>query len=365
MTTPSSGVRLRPVLDEIAAYKPGKRPATGQDSVRLASNETPFPPLPSVVAAVDQALAEAHRYPDPLAARLVAALGAHYALAEDQVSVGCGSVALVQQLLQVTVDEGAEVVYGWRSFEAYPVFTRIAGARPVEVPVREGHLDLGAMADAVSDRTALVFLCTPNNPTGPALAADDVRRFLARVPEHVLVVLDEAYAEFVTDPAAVDGVPLLPEHANLAVLRTFSKAYGLAGLRAGYCLASPRLTTAVRKVQLPFAVSSVAQAAAVASLAARDELDDRVRTVVAERERVAPALRALGFVVPPTQGNFVWLDCGAQALEVAEALERGGVLARAFAGDGVRVTVTNAQEGDRLLAAAERCAPASAPGPRS
>ena len=353
VTTP----RTRPALDGIAAYKPGKRPVAGQDTVRLASNETPFPPLPPVAAAVAEALKEGHRYPDPTAARLVAALAAHHRVSEDQVSVGCGSVALVQQLLQITVDQGAAVVYAWRSFEAYPVLTRIAGGRPVEIPLVDGHHDLDAMAAAVTDRTAAVFLCSPNTPTGPALDAKDVRRFLGRVPASVVVVLDEAYAEFVTDPAAVDGRLLLPDHPNLAVLRTFSKAYGLAGLRAGYCLSSPELTAAMRKVALPFAVNALAQAAAVASLAAQDDLRERVTTIVGERERVRPALQELGFVVPPSQGNFVWLQLGPDSLRVADAFEAAGVLVRPFAGDGVRITVTTPAESERVLAAARQAAP--------
>lgn len=347
---------MRPALGEIAAYKPGKRPAAGQVAARLASNETPFPPLPSVADAVARAAAEAHRYPDPLATGMVEALAAHYALAPEQVAVGCGSVALVQQLLDVTVDQGDEVVYGWRSFEAYPVLTRLAGGVAVQVPLADAHLDLDAMRAAVTDRTRLVLLCSPNNPTGPALRRDDVARFLTEVPEHVLVVCDEAYYEFVTDGEAVDGVPMLDAHPNLAVLRTFSKAYGLAGLRAGYCLASAEVAAAMRKVQLPFSVSSVAQAAAIASLAATEELAARVATVVAERDAVGPALRELGFVVPPSQGNFVWLELGDLTTTVSEVLEQEGVLARAFAGDGIRVTVTEPGETERLLAAAAKAA---------
>ena len=350
--------RTRPALDLLGTYKPGKRPAAGADLVRLASNETPFPPLPQVVEAVSRALADTHRYPDPGATALVAAIAAHHRVSEDRVSVGCGSVALVQQLLQVTVDQGAEVLYAWRSFEAYPILTRIAGGTAVEVPLRQGCHDLEAMAAAVTEQTALVFLCSPNNPTGPALSTEGVRTFLAAVPASVVVVLDEAYAEFVTDPAAVDGRDLLAEHPNLAVLRTFSKAYGLAGLRVGYCLASPTLTAAMRKVQLPFAVNTLAQAAAVASLTAQDELRERVATVVAERERVRPALQEMGFVVPPSQGNFVWLELGEESLRVAAALETSGVLVRPFAGTGVRITVTTPAESDRLLAAAGQVAPA-------
>ena len=344
--------RLRGVLRTMTPYRPGRRPAPGQFAARLASNETPYPPLPSVVSAIAGAAAEGNRYPDPQSASLTAALAERHGVTPDQVAVGCGSVSLVQQLVQTTSDAGAEVVYGWRSFEAYPVFTRVAGATPVEVPLLGAALDLDAMAAAVGARTSLVLLCSPNNPTGPALAAADVKVFLDAVPDHVLVVLDEAYAEFVDDPAAVDGREFLPDRPNVAVLRTFSKAYGLAGLRVGYCLSSPAVATALRSVQVPFAVSSVAQAAALASLAAHDELAERVRGLVAERRRVAAALRALGYDVPDAQGNFVWLPLGASAQRTADAFDQHNVLVRCFPAEGLRVTVADRDDNDLLLAAA-------------
>ncbi len=348
MTTP----RLRPLLTQMPGYKPGRRPAPGSDPARLASNETPYPPLPSVVDAVAQALAQGHRYPDPACTELVAALAARYEVAPDRVAVGCGSVSLVQSLVQVAADPGDEVLFAWRSFEAYPGFVKVAGAVPVQVPLRGAEHDLDAMADAVTDRTRLVLLCTPNNPTGPALSRADVVAFLDRVPGDVLVVLDEAYAEFVTDPDAVDGTRLLADHPNLAVLRTFSKAYGLAGLRVGYCLtSSDEVSAALRRVQVPFAVSLPAQVAAVASLQAADELADRVAQVVAEREPLRRALRDLGHDVPPAQGNFVWLPAGDDSDRLAAVFEEAGVLVRCFSGEGVRVTVTTAQDSARVLAA--------------
>ncbi|MDP9100559.1 MAG: histidinol-phosphate transaminase [Actinomycetota bacterium] len=340
--------RLRPVLAGLPGYVPGRRPSAGQDYARLASNETPFAPLPSVAAAAAAAVGEGHRYPDPQAVLLVEAIAAFHGVEPEQVAVGCGSVALVQQLLAATADQGDEVVYAWRSFEAYPVLTRLAGAAPVEVPLQDEALDLDALAEAVTDRTRLVLLCSPNNPTGPALAADRVRGFLDEVRPDVLVVLDEAYAEFVTDPAAVDGRAFL-DRPNVAVLRTFSKAYGLAGLRVGYSLSSPAVTAALRQVQLPFSVSVVAQATAVASLAAQSELATRVLAVTEERARVRAELLSLGFDVPDAQGNFVWLPLRAAALEAAAVFEEHGVLVRPFAGDGVRATIGTPAENDRLL----------------
>jgi histidinol-phosphate aminotransferase len=285
-------------------------------------------------------------------------LAAKHSLDESRVAVGCGSVTLIQQLVQITADAGDEVVYAWRSFEAYPGLVKIAGATPVEVPLDGYEHDLKRMADAVTDATRLVILCSPNNPTGPALRHEDVRTFLQSVPSDLLVVIDEAYAEFVTDPEAVDGTRLLDEHPNLAVLRTFSKAYGLAGLRVGYCLAgSPDTAAALRQVAVPFQVSLAAQAAALASLELEAELRQRVEAVVREREPLREALIELGYDVPPAQGNFVWLPVGADTMRVSAVFDDAGVLVRPFEGDGIRITVTTASDSARVIAAAKAARP--------
>jgi histidinol-phosphate aminotransferase len=209
------------------------------------------------------------------------------------------------------------------------------------------------MAAAVTDRTRLVLLCSPNNPTGPALLETDVVDFLRAVPQHVLVVIDEAYAEFVDDPLAVDGTRLLADHPNLLVLRTFSKAYGLAGLRVGYALAgTAEVAGALRQVHLPFAVSVAAQAAALASLEVEPQLLAQVAQVVAEREPLRQRLREAGWDVPPTQGNFVWLPAGADADRVSQVLEDHGVLARCFSGEGLRITVATPRDNERVLVGA-------------
>ncbi len=345
--------RLRPLLRALPAYKPGRRPQAGQELLRLASNETPFPLLPSVVDAVARAVADGNRYPDPAVTALTEAIAAKHGVDPAHVAVGCGSVMLVQQLVQIAADAGDEVVYAWRSFEAYPGLVKIAGATPVEVPLAGYEHDLDAMAAAITDRTRLVILCTPNNPTGPALRQDDVKAFLAAVPPTVLVVLDEAYAEFVDDPDAVDGRTLLADHDNLCVLRTFSKAYGLAGLRVGYCLTgSADVAAALRQVQVPFSVSVPAQAAALASLAAEDELLERVRAIAAEREPLRQGLRDLGYDVPPAQGNFVWIPAGEGTTRLAEAFDAAGVLVRPFAGEGLRISVTTPGDSAQVIEAA-------------
>jgi len=353
-----NGPRLRPALDQLGTYVPGRRPAAGQDVSRLASNETPFPLLPQVVAAVSEAVADSNRYPDPGAVRLTEALAAKHGVGTDRIAVGCGSVQLVQELVEITCDAGDEVLFGWRSFEAYPTLATVAGAVPVLVPLVDAHLDLTAMAAAVTDRTRLVLLCSPNNPTGPALRADDVAAFLQQVPARVLVVLDEAYAEFVDDPEAVDGTRLLPTYPNLLVLRTFSKAYGLAGLRVGYAIAgTAEVAGALRQVHLPFAVSVAAQAAALASLDAEPQLLAQVAQIVAMREPLRQELLRIGWQVPPSQGNFVWLPTGADSVRVSQVFEDHDVLVRCFAGDGLRITVGTDKDNERVLRAAAAALP--------
>ena len=309
--------------------------------------------LASVTAAITAALTDSNRYPDPAATVLTEALAAKHGVDVDRVAVGCGSVQLVQELVEIACDAGEEVIFGWRSFEAYPTLTAIAGAVPVEVPLVDAHLDLVAMAAAVTERTRLVILCSPNNPTGPALQADAVKAFLETIPAHVLVVLDEAYAEFVDDPLAVDGSQLLGAYPNLVVLRTFSKAYGLAGVRVGYALTGdPAVAAALRQVHLPFSVSIAAQAAALAALAAQDQLLAQVEQIVAQREPLRQALIGLGWAVPAAQGNFVWLPT-TDSVRVSAVFEEHGVLVRCFAGEGVRITVATPRDHERVLSGAQ------------
>jgi histidinol-phosphate aminotransferase len=229
----------------------------------------------------------------------------------------------------------------------------------VQVPLVEYVHDLDAMADRITGKTRLVFVCNPNNPTGTVVDRQALVRFLDRVPEDVVVALDEAYREFVMDEAIPDGTTLLSAHPNVIVLRTFSKAYGLAGMRVGYAIAAdPAIATALRQTQVPFAVTSVAQAAALASLEppAEAQLRDRVTEVVAERERVRRSLRECGYDVPPTQANFVWVPLGEGTAEWAAGCEQRKVIVRGFAGHGARVTVSTPEENDRFLAAARELA---------
>src|SRR5258708_5354456 len=227
--------RFRPILDQFAPYKPGKPPAaTSGPMYKLSSNESPFGPLPSVVKVIAEAAGQVNRYPDNGAAELTEAIAARHAVPAAHIAIGCGSVGLVQQLLEAVADPGAEVLYAWRSFEAYPYLADLAGATSVRVPLTDERHDLDAMAAAITDATRLIFVCTPNNPTGTIVTSGELARFLDRVPRDCLVVLDEAYAEYVRDPDVPDGIEIYKERPNVAVLRTFSKAYGLAGLRVGF-----------------------------------------------------------------------------------------------------------------------------------
>lgn len=333
--------------------------ATFPGAIKLASNEVTFGPLPSVEQAITDSLQTINRYPDNGMVELTASLAKRLGVTEDEIQVGCGSVSLCQNLVTITCEPGDEVLFGWRSFETYPLATRLVGAVPVQIPLTdELSYDLPAMADAITDRTRLIFVCNPNNPTGTIVDADSLRTFLAKVPSDVVVALDEAYFEYMrpSQTQAYDAIELHREYPNLVVLRTFSKAYGLAGLRVGYAIAHPEVITALGKAHVPFSVNSVAQAAAVASLDADDELLARTEAIVEERTRVAEQLRDMGYRVPATQANFVWIELGDATTDFAAAARDAGVIIRPFAGDGVRVTVTEADENDAFLIFATRWA---------
>jgi histidinol-phosphate aminotransferase len=283
---------------------------------------------------------------------LIEAIAEYHGVATEQVAVGAGSVEVVGQLAAAVVDSGDEVMYGWRAFEAYPIITAVVGGASVKVPLRDYVHDLDAMAAAITSRTRLVIICNPNNPTGTAVGSE-LAKFVEQVPEDVLVVIDEAYHHY-ADPALVpDALAAFRDRPNVAVTRTFSKAYALAGLRVGYCIGAADIVTAVRKTQVPFSVSGLAQQCAIAALGEEDEVRRRAALTVAERDRTTAALRTLGYNVPPSQANFVWLPIGDEAAPFAEHCASDGVLVRPFAGEGVRVTTGLPEENDRFLALAD------------
>lgn len=349
-------VRLRPEIAALPAYRQGKH--AGDDAFKLSSNENPFEPLPGVVEAV-QASVGFNRYPDASAARLRARLAEKFGVTDDAVHIAAGSVSILFQLAQATSGPGDEIVFSWRSFEAYPSLATIAGATGVPVPnTPAGGHDLDAMAAAITDRTRMVIVCTPNNPTGPVVTQAAFDAFLAKIPADVLVVLDEAYIEFATAPDTVHGeVVLAAGHPQVVLLRTFSKAYGLAGLRVGYAIGDPRILAAARSTGIPLSVTAQAEEAALASLGAEDELRARVAVISARRDALVERLRAAGWDVPDAQGNFVWLPAGERTAEVAAAFDAAGLIVRPFAGDGVRISVGEQESIDRVVEVASAVAP--------
>lgn len=336
---PTHGPRPRPDLRTLPRYS-SARPGNARIVVRASSNEAPGPTPRDVVECVAEAASEAHRYPLLEGRDLARALAAAHGLAEEHVLVGDGALTLLDRTLLTYVRPGDRVVTAWRSYEAYPISIRVAGAEPVLVPLTPlGQLDLPAMADAIDDRTRAVVVCNPNNPTGTAVAPSQLLAFLARVPENVLVVLDEAYIEY-ADAAPGRPTPCeLVTRPNVVVLRTFSKAHAMAGLRIGY-LAAPRdIASAVRAVCQPFPVSTPAVAAALLSLRHPEWLAERVSVTRAERRRVTALLGGAGISVPVSQANFVWLPLGGRSVAFAERVADHGLLVRAFADSGVRITV--------------------------
>ncbi|MFT4082187.1 MAG: histidinol-phosphate transaminase [Nocardioides sp.] len=349
----------RPGISAMPAYVAGKAPVArpGLTTYKLSSNENPYPPLPGVIEAAVAAAAEMNRYPDAGNTDLYAALAATLDVPVADLALGTGAVALIYQLVAAYAGPGDEVLYAWRSFEAYPIATLAAGATSVQVPLTaDARHDLASMAAAVTARTRVVLVCTPNNPTGPALTQAELDDFLARIPADVVVVVDEAYQEFVRGADPVDGIATYRRHRNVVLLRTFSKAYGLAGFRVGYAVAPAPIAATLRAVGLPFGVSVVAQAAAVASLRRRDELLARVERLVTERDRVLAGCRAAGWRLPEAQGNFVWFDFAgapdAMARFVAAA-EEAGIVVRAL-GDGVRASIGEVEANSRLIEVARR-----------
>lgn len=349
--------QVRPAVASLASYRPGKAASQVEDehgiadAIKLASNENPWSPAPAVLQAIVDAASGVNRYADNNATDVRLAIAEWLGVDGDRVTVGCGSSGLLQQLFMTYVDPGDEVVFPWPSFEIYPVFSTLADAQQVQVPLVDYAFDLDAVANAVTSKTKLVILATPNNPTGTPIGMHDVAALLEAIPDDVIVVIDEAYREF-SDPAFGDPVvDLQPHHGNLVVTRTFSKAFGLAGLRSGYGIAHPEVIEQLDKVRLPFSVNNLSQAGMLAAIEHEAEAMTNVRTLLAERTRVTELLDAAGVVYVPTQANFVFLPTGDATESIAVAMEKHGVVTRPFPGFGLRITIGSPEENDRWLAA--------------
>lgn len=362
-----TSIPVRPVFDTLPSYAAGKPPAPveGLTRYKLSSNENPLGPVPAVARVLAEFDA-VHRYPDPLSTALRTALAEQLGVDAEDIVTGAGSLGALNQIIKifagVEADGGQnEVIYAWRSFEAYPILVGIMGARSVQVPnLPDGSHDLDAMAAAITDRTRLILVCTPNNPTGPAVTESQIRSFLAKVPATVPVVIDEAYFEFCAassipegEEPPLNGLDIYRDYPNVIILRTFSKAQGLAGLRVGYSISHPQITRHLRVAATPFAVSALAERAAVASIEHQDAVMERVKRIVAERERVTARLRELGYEFPSTYANFVWLPLGERTGEFVDLMNRNALSVRAFGSEGVRVSIGEVEANDRFLSLCE------------
>ena len=345
-----------PAVAGLTPYEPGKpveevQRELGLDRVvKLASNEGPFPPFPSALVAIERVATDLNRYPDGGAWALRAALAERFDVEFEEVLVGAGADGIIDCISQAFLEEGDEIVCGWPSFPSYVIDALKLGATPVRVPLRDHRYDLDALLDAVTPRTKVVYVCNPNNPTGTCNTRDELNMYFERVPEHVLTVLDQAYFEYIDDDDYPDGVTeLFKQGRRVAVLRTFSKIYGLAGLRIGWGVAPPAVATAVAKVRRAFDITTPAQAAAIASLDDADELQRRRRVNAEQRQVVVDTLRRRGFECPTPVANFVFSETGeGDAKPLFEALLRQGVIVRPLAGFGapgaIRVTVGTPEE---------------------
>lgn len=349
-----SPLKPSPRLADLPGYGRGRAAPSIIFKHRLGSNEAPDAPSPAVLAAADTAMRIANRYPDLRGETLIAALAQRHGVSDTFVAVAAGSVVLLEQLIRAYCDPGCEVVSAWRSYEAYPIAIGLAGARMVEVPLDAGHgLDPCAMVKAIGPLCRVVLLCNPNNPTGTALLPTELDRLIAALPRDVLVILDEAYADYAEDAEAIAASPAarLARHPNLAVLRTFSKAWGLAGLRVGYCLADPAVIAAVNAVAPPFPLPGPALAAALAALDEPAAVAARVTRNQTERAALAKGLAALGLPVAGSRANFVWLPVGSAAEALTAHLRSASIAVRCFPNEGVRITTGTAADTKAVLAA--------------
>ncbi|MDH6199042.1 histidinol-phosphate aminotransferase [Mycobacterium frederiksbergense] len=341
-------VRPRPVVAELPRYS--RAAGLSQVRWRASSNESTVPPSPRVQQAIAEQAGQAHLYPSLQGDLLIADLSARLQVTPEQILVGGGSLALLQHTLAAYTGAGSEVVHAWRSYEAYPILIGVVGATPVPVALDATHThDVDAMLAAITSATRAIIVCNPNNPTGTELPRSEIERLITSVPGNVLVLLDEAYQEFAT--TNVDGLSLLRQYPNVVVFRTFSKAYGLAGLRAGYMIAHPEVAGNVRAAAPPFGLSRLAEAGARAAWADTRHTDHIVKVVCDGREYLRSEAAKRGLDTPVSGANFVWFPVGSRAAELQDACVAQGVSVRAFDGEGVRVTVGDRDAEDAVLAA--------------
>jgi histidinol-phosphate aminotransferase len=348
-------------LARIPHYEPGtslddaKARAETPDAIKLASNESPFPPHSAVVDAIARAAADANRYPDPDARALRQAIADHHETDPARIAVSNGSCEILLAAALALCETGDEILFAWPSFSIYPYLAPLCGAREIRVPLGDGYVhDLDAMHEEITAATQLLIVCNPNNPTGTHIPAERIGAFIASVPDRTTIILDEAYIEYQTNDDPDETLDLLATHPNVVLLRTFSKCHGLAGLRVGYALCSPQFRAAVDAVRQPFSVNALAQAAATEAIRHQDDVADRVERNVVERVFVEEELRELGLTTAESQANFSWIDLGdLDEGEVVDSLAKAGVAVRPgtpLGGPGhLRVTYGTRAENERFL----------------
>ena len=357
-------VRFNDHLSSIPGYTPGvpkghsAEDVASSDIAQLASNESPFAPLPEIIEAITRAAGAMNRYPDPAATRLRQRLADRHEIEPGQVTVANGSCEFLLAAAEALLEPGAEVVYAWPSFSMYPNMAAMTGAREIQVDLKgdQSH-DLEAMLDEITAATQIVIVCNPNNPTGTYLRSREIADFVSRVPDHVQVILDEAYIEFQVYDDPAESIDLLKDFPNLVLLRTFSKTHSLAGLRVGYALGSPAFGAAVNAVRQPFSVNALAQAAAVEALEHGDVIQRQIETQIAERVRVESAVADLGLTATDSQANFSWISLGENGAEIEDAvmgtLAEADIVVRAgklLGGPGwLRVSYGTPEENDRFI----------------
>lgn len=349
-------LRIRPEVERITPYRAGAgieeiaRRHGLSEVVKLASNENPYPPFPEVAEAIAAAAGGLNRYPEQGAGQLTAALSEATGVPPESLWCGAGSSELLTAMARALGGEGRSFVYPWPSFVMYRVNSLLGGARGLEVPLdADRRNDLEALLSAIRDDTSMVVVCNPNNPTGTYRSGADLRDFLDRVPENVLAVVDEAYAEFATARDYGSAAALAPERRNVVATRTFSKIYGLAGLRAGYVIGHPDTLTSLRKAQIPFSVNRLAATAAIAALRFPERVEERRRRNRQGVEFLSAALRERGIEFAPTEANFLWIRLGPDTPRLIEEMERKGVLVRALAEEWTRVSIGSERENHRFL----------------
>ncbi|MDQ2621950.1 MAG: histidinol-phosphate transaminase [Actinomycetota bacterium] len=361
-------VRFNSRLASIPGYTPGvpkghsAEDVAGSDLLQLASNESPFPPLPEVVDAISAAAGSMNRYPDPDATELRRLLADRHETDPARIAVANGSCEILLAAADALLEPGAEIVYAWPAFSMYPNLAAMSGAREIRVPLAEGEVhDLDGMLAEITAATQLVLVCNPNNPTGTYLPVAEIKAFVEQVPDHVTVILDEAYIEFQQHDDPDDSIDLLKDHANLVILRTFSKSHSLAGLRVGYALGSPEFRAAVDAVRQPFSVNALAQAAASEALRHGDRIQRQIESAIIERVRVEAGFAALGLQTAGTQANFSWISLGENGSEIEDAvvgvLAESGIIVRPgrlLGGPGwLRASYGTAEQNDRFLSVME------------